>query len=92
MGLFWAIFFGFVAGLLAQALRPGGKQSGLLGYIVPIIAGMAGAFLANRAGRAMDLYPPNQLGGFVAAIVGAVVLLAAWGYLTRKSGRQLTRG
>jgi uncharacterized membrane protein YeaQ/YmgE (transglycosylase-associated protein family) len=63
---------GFVVGLIARAILPGTQS---LGIILTAVLGIAGSFLAGFAGKAMGWYTDGQPAGFIASIVGAIVLL-----------------
>lgn len=72
-GIFAWIVIGGLAGGIAKLLMPG-KDPG--GCIVTILLGVAGALLAGFLGRAVGWYGPGDEGaGFIAAIVGAFVIL-----------------
>jgi uncharacterized membrane protein YeaQ/YmgE (transglycosylase-associated protein family) len=72
-GWFAWIIIGLLAGGIAKLLMPG-KDPG--GCIITILLGIAGALLAGFVGRAVGLYGPEDQGaGFLAAIVGAFILL-----------------
>ncbi|MDE2369207.1 MAG: GlsB/YeaQ/YmgE family stress response membrane protein [Burkholderiales bacterium] len=83
MHIVWTILIGFFAGLIAKMLTPGGGPSG---FFMTAILGIAGSFAATYLGQALGLYVPGQAAGFIASIVGAVVLLFAYHLVTRKSG------
>lgn len=80
-GIIWTIFIGLVAGLLARALKPGNDKLSLLWTIV---LGIAGALLAWYIGGAVGWYAPGEPAGFIASVVGAIVLLFVWGLVARK--------
>ncbi|WP_372014763.1 GlsB/YeaQ/YmgE family stress response membrane protein [Pseudoxanthomonas sp. 10H] len=80
-GIVWTIFIGLVAGLLARALKPGNDKLGLLWTIV---LGIAGAVLARYVGGALGWYGPGEPAGFIASVVGAIVLLFLYGALRKK--------
>jgi uncharacterized membrane protein YeaQ/YmgE (transglycosylase-associated protein family) len=75
-GIVWIIIVGFVAGLIARWLAPGGNNP--TGLILTTVLGIAGAFLATFIGQAVGWYRLDQGAGFVAATVGAVVVLFIW--------------
>lgn len=75
------IVVGFIVGLLARALKPGNDTLGLL---MTTILGIAGSALANFAGSALGLYTPGQAAGWIASIIGAVVLLFLYGMIVKK--------
>jgi len=66
---------GLIAGALARAIFPG-KQSLSLGKTT--LLGAAGALLVGFLGRALGWYGPDDGAGFIAATVGAVLVLAAY--------------
>lgn len=80
-GIIWTVFIGLVAGLLARALKPGDDKLSLLWTIV---LGIAGALLAWFIGGAVGWYAPGEPAGFIASVVGAIVLLFLYGMLRKK--------
>lgn len=66
------IIIGAIAGAIAKALMPGRDPSGC---IVTVALGIGGALLAGYLGHKLHLYAPSQGAGFLAAIVGAVIIL-----------------
>ena len=76
MTIIVTIIIGLIVGFLARALKPGNDS---LGWIMTAILGIAGSFLASYVGSAMGWYAPGQVAGFLASIVGAVVLLVIYG-------------
>lgn len=66
------IIVGFVVGLIARALKPGNDR---MGIIMTTLLGIAGSFLAGFAGQAMGLYSAGEPAGWIASIIGAIVLL-----------------
>lgn len=78
----WTIVIGFVAGLIAKAVTPGAGPSG---FWLTAILGIAGAIAATFIGQLMGLYSEGQPAGFIASILGAVVLLVIYHLIARKS-------
>ena len=78
MHILWIIIIGFVAGLIAKFIMPGPNEPS--GFIMTTILGIVGAFLATYLGQAIGWYGPDQGAGFIGAIVGAVILLAIYGF------------
>ncbi|HEX9297569.1 MAG TPA: GlsB/YeaQ/YmgE family stress response membrane protein, partial [Polyangiaceae bacterium] len=78
----WTIIIGFVIGLLARALKPGNDRMGL---IMTTILGIAGALLAKFVGMQLGWYAPNQPAGFIASVVGAILLLLLFGLARRRA-------
>ena len=76
------IVIGLIAGAIAKLLMPG-KDPG--GCFITILLGIAGAMLAGFLGRAIGWYEAGQGAGFLAAIVGAFLILLAYRlFLKRK--------
>ncbi len=76
MGIIWIIIIGFVAGIVARLLSAGPNKPA--GFLLTTALGIAGAFLATFIGQAVGWYRLDQGAGFIAAIVGAVVVLFIW--------------
>jgi uncharacterized membrane protein YeaQ/YmgE (transglycosylase-associated protein family) len=72
MGILWMLIIGLIVGAIAKLIMPG-KDPG--GIIVTIILGIAGAFLAGFLGRALGWYGEGDAVGFIASVVGAILLL-----------------
>ena len=72
MYILWAIVIGLVVGALAKFIMPGRDPGGIL---VTILIGIAGAVIATFIGRAMGWYANGQSAGFIASVVGALLLL-----------------
>ena len=71
-GIIGWIVIGLLAGGIAKLLMPGRDPGGC---IVTILLGIAGALLAGFLGRAVGWYNENEGAGFIAAIVGAFIIL-----------------
>lgn len=81
MSIVWTILIGFVAGLVARAIKPGDDSAG---FIVTTLIGIAGSLIATYVGQAMGWYTAGQGAGFIASVVGAIVLLFIYGLVKRK--------
>ena len=79
MGILWIIIIGFVAGLIARWLSPGPNNPS--GFIMTVVLGIVGAFLATFIGQAIGWYRADQGAGFISATIGAVVVLFIWNRL-----------
>ena len=77
-----AIVVGFIAGLIARAIHPGDDKAG---FIVTTVLGIAGSLLATYGGRALGLYGENSSAGFIASVIGAIIILFLYGLITKKS-------
>ena len=82
MSILGTIVVGFVVGLIARAIKPGNDK---LGLIMTTLLGIAGAFLARYAGAAMGWYRPEQPAGWIASVVGAMVLLIIYSLVKGRS-------
>lgn len=80
--MLWTLFIGLIIGAVAKLLMPG-KDPG--GFIITILLGIAGSFVANFLGRAMGLYQENSAPGFIASVLGAMLLLFLYRMFTRRS-------
>ncbi|MGV3769019.1 MAG: GlsB/YeaQ/YmgE family stress response membrane protein [Sphingobium phenoxybenzoativorans] len=82
MELMGWIFLGLVAGAIAKFIMPGRDPGGC---IVTILLGIAGALLAGYLGRVAGFYQEGERAGFIAAILGAVLILFVYRLLMRRS-------
>jgi uncharacterized membrane protein YeaQ/YmgE (transglycosylase-associated protein family) len=85
MSIIWTIIIGFVAGVIAKLITPGRNEPS--GFILTTILGIVGAFVATYLGQALGWYRADEGAGFIGAIVGAVVVLLIWSFI---SGRRTT--
>src|SRR4051794_17285417 len=69
------IVIGLLAGAIAKLLTPGRDPGGCL---ITIVIGIAGAVLAGFLGQQLHWYRPGEGAGFLAAIVGAVLILLVY--------------
>lgn len=85
--MIWTLLVGLIVGAIAKLLMPG-KDPG--GWVITMLIGVAGSLLASFIGTQVGWYQPEEAAGFIAAIVGAVILLALYrAFLGRK--HHLTR-
>ena len=78
------IIIGGLAGLIAKAIMPGRDPGG---FIVTILLGIAGAVVAGFLGRMLGWYGPDDSGaGFIAAIVGALIILVLYRLVAGRRG------
>ena len=75
MGLIGSIIIGLIVGALAKFIMPG-KDPG--GIIITILLGIGGALVANFLGRALGWYTADDSAGFIASLIGAIILLALY--------------
>jgi uncharacterized membrane protein YeaQ/YmgE (transglycosylase-associated protein family) len=83
-GLMGLILFGLVVGAIAKLVMPGKDPGGL---IVTILLGIVGALLGSWIGRTTGLYGPDALAGFFMALLGSIILLAAYRFTIGARGR-----
>jgi uncharacterized membrane protein YeaQ/YmgE (transglycosylase-associated protein family) len=81
-GLLWIIVVGFIAGIVARMLSPGPNNP--TGFILTVVLGVAGAFLATFIGQTFGWYRPDQGAGFITATIGALVVLFIWNRLVAR--------
>ena len=75
MHILWMLIIGLVAGGLAKLIMPG-KDPG--GVIVTMLIGVAGSLIAGFLGRSLGWYETGEGAGFIASVLGAVILLAGY--------------
>ena len=75
------IIIGLLAGAIAKAVMPGRDPGGCL---VTIIIGIAGAVLAGFLGQSLGWYRAGEGAGFIAAIVGAILILFVYRLIARR--------
>ena len=80
------IIVGLVVGVIAKLLMPGRDPGGV---IVTILIGIAGAVVAGFLGRSLGWYVEGESAGWIASILGAIVLLFLYRRLTAQ--RQVTQ-
>ena len=86
MGIIGTIVIGFVAGVIAKFLMPGKNEPA--GFILTTILGIVA--IVATLGQARGWYGPNEGAGFIGAIVGAVIVLAICGFISRPPYYSLT--
>jgi uncharacterized membrane protein YeaQ/YmgE (transglycosylase-associated protein family) len=83
MGIVWTIVLGFVIGLIAKFLNPGKDN---MGFVMTILLGIAGSFLAGVIGQFMGWYQAGEGAGFIASVIVAILLLVIYGKVRQGSG------
>lgn len=73
--MIWALVIGLVVGAVAKFLMPG-KDPG--GWIITMLLGVAGSMVAHWIGLTAGWYTQDQAPGFIASVVGAVILLVVY--------------
>jgi uncharacterized membrane protein YeaQ/YmgE (transglycosylase-associated protein family) len=72
MSIIITIIIGFVVGLVAKFLMPGRDPGG---FIVTILLGIVGAFVATYIGHALGWYREGEAAGFIGSVIGAMIVL-----------------
>jgi len=81
MGIIGTIIIGFIVGVLARLLKPGRDK---MGFILTTLLGIGGALVGTWIGRAIGWYGPDDAAGFIMSVIGAVLVLAVWGMVTKR--------
>ena len=72
MGIIGTILVGLIVGALARFLLPGEQN---MGWILTCMLGIAGSFIAGFVGQSRGWYAVGEPAGWIASVVGAIVLL-----------------
>jgi LPXTG-motif cell wall-anchored protein len=75
MDILTTLIIGLVVGALAKLVMPG-KDPG--GFIITMLLGVAGAFVAGWLGHALGWYQTGESPGIIMSIAGALILLAIY--------------
>ncbi|PTX93810.1 GlsB/YeaQ/YmgE family stress response membrane protein [Spartobacteria bacterium LR76] len=75
MGILSAIIIGLLVGAVAKLLMPGRDPGG---WIITILLGIAGSFVAGFLGRSLGWYQDGEPAGFLASVCGAIILLVLY--------------
>jgi uncharacterized membrane protein YeaQ/YmgE (transglycosylase-associated protein family) len=82
MSLLYTLLIGLIVGALAKFIMPGRDPGGI---IVTILLGIAGAFVARFLGQALGIYTEGEAAGFIASLLGAIVLLLLYRMFTKRT-------
>lgn len=82
MEIIGTIIVGLIVGLIARAIKPGNDS---MGWIMTILLGIVGSFVATYLGSAMGWYKPGEAAGWIASVIGAVILLFIYGMVRSKA-------
>ncbi|MEX8194175.1 GlsB/YeaQ/YmgE family stress response membrane protein [Comamonas guangdongensis] len=72
MSIIGTVIVGLIVGLIARAIKPGDDS---MGWIMTILLGIVGSFVASYLGAAFGFYRPGQTAGWIASVVGAIIVL-----------------
>lgn len=81
MQILTMLVIGLIVGIVAKFLMPG-KDPG--GFIITMLLGIAGSFLAHYLGSAAGWYNEGEPAGFITSVVGAIALLLVYRMLFRR--------
>ena len=81
MGIIWTIIIGFIVGIVAKFLMPGRDPAG---FIITVLIGIVGSVIATYLGRGLGFYQVGESAGFIAAVLGAIILLFLYRLVTGK--------
>lgn len=82
MSLISAIVIGFIAGLIARAIHPGDDKAG---FILTTALGIVGSLVATYGGQLLGLYPKGASAGFIASVIGAIVVLFIYNFIAKRT-------
>ena len=82
MAIIGTIVIGLLAGIVAKFLMPGRDPGG---FIITILLGIAGAFVATYLGQAVGWYQAGEGAGFIGAVIGAIILLIVYRLIKGRS-------
>lgn len=80
-GIIMTIIIGLLVGVVAKILKPGNDP---VGFIITILIGIAGSFIATFVGKYFGWYQVNETAGFIGSVLGAIILLILYSLATRK--------
>lgn len=86
MSILWIVIVGFIVGVIAKFIMPGDKSEPK-GFILTVILGIVGAFVATYLGQSVGWYRPGESAGFFGGVVGAIILLFLYGLIAGRQGR-----
>lgn len=80
MSMVWTLIIGLIVGVVAKLLMPGRDPGG---FIITILLGIAGSYVATFLGRMFGLYAEGASASFIMSVIGAMLLLLAYRLLRR---------
>jgi len=84
MSILVMIIVGLIVGAVAKLLMPGPDPGG---FIITILLGIAGSVVAGFLGRSLGWYTEGAPVGFIASVIGAILLLGVYRALTGSRSR-----
>ena len=92
IGLFWTLFAGVIAGILMDGFLPMKRLPGIWGMLALCGVGVVGALIASFIGQALHFWGREEIGAFIAAVVGAGAMLAVLWYASQRRASEPTPG
>lgn len=83
MDFLWMLFIGLIVGIVAKFLTPGRDPQGCL---ITMLIGVVGSMVAGWIGRSAGWYREGEPVGFIASVLGAILLLLVFRMITGKKG------
>lgn len=81
MNIIGSIIIGLIVGAVAKLLMPGRDPGG---WVISILLGLAGSFVAGWLGRSLGWYNEGESAGFIFSIVGAMLILFIYRMMAKK--------
>jgi len=81
MHIIWTLILGLIVGAVAKLLMPGRDPGG---WVITMVLGLLGSFIGTYIGQALGWYREGQGAGFIASVIGAMILLAIYHFAVRK--------
>jgi len=82
--MLWMILVGLLVGVVAKLLMPGRDPGGA---VITILLGIGGSLVAGFLGRFIGWYGDGEPAGFIASVLGAILLLLVYRTLRGRSGK-----
>jgi uncharacterized membrane protein YeaQ/YmgE (transglycosylase-associated protein family) len=75
MSILGTLIIGLLAGIVAKLIMPGRDPGG---FIITMVLGVVGAFLATWLGQSLGWYDADETAGFLGAVIGSIIILAIY--------------
>ena len=75
-GIIWIAVIGLLAGIIARFLLPGPNNP--QSFLVTMVIGIVGAFVATFIGQSIGWYRHDQGAGLIGATLGSIIVLFIW--------------
>ncbi len=83
MSIIWTIIIGLIVGIVAKFLMPGRDPGG---FVITAIIGIVGSVIATFLGQSLGFYRPGESAGFIASVLGSIILLFLYRMVTGRKG------